>query len=299
MTFVTSIGELFFWQWTGSFGNLFSMRKLFFILFLLFVLMAGIGGVLFFAKDFIARVAFETAVSHLTGFECRVGSFKLDLARGIFDVEDFVILDPGRFEERIFADIPQIFLEIDLPLLLKKEKIHLSRLKLNIRELNIEKDRDGISNIALLKSVASSPKAAEPSPHPEKPGLPFYLDRLELTLRKVSYNDRSSLIQKKFSLDLRIRGEVFKGIRDAQSIIDLVLAKVFSIAQFENLGVVPAEMQKRFQDTMKTTLDLGGKLLTTTTNSLTERAGGAKEEITGLFGKLKSKLSVSESESSN
>lgn len=223
------------------------MRK--FLVFLLLLVLA-LGFLLFLSKDWIVRGIFESAVQTLTGFKTRIGALRLDLQKGVLTVEDLVLFNPESFEGRVFAEVPQIDLAIDLPGLLKREKIYIYDLRLVIEELHLEKNPAGISNVSLLKSVAKPGKGREASDEGvarQKPKLPFYVERLELTLRRVSFHDRSGVVPKKLAVDLRIERELFYGIGDPSSIIHLILMKLFKNTSFGNLGVNTAEIEKRLK----------------------------------------------------
>lgn len=257
-----------------------------------FLVVAG-GVVLFFGKDWIVKVALASSVKALTGFETTVGQLRLDPFQGTVHVEDLTLLNPHQFEKRIFADIREIHLSIDLPGLVKKQGVRIYELRLDLRELNVEKDPQGVSNVSLLTS-SGGPKKEAPPKEAEK--VPFYLDRLELTLRRVSYEDRSSVVPQKLSLDMGIEKEVFEGIDDPASIVNIIILKVISRSPLGNLGLDPSQMQNAIQGTVGTSLDIGGKVageaVDTTLTQAEETLGSvghtAKEKVSGLLAKFRS-----------
>jgi hypothetical protein len=269
------------------------MKKLFGFLFFLILLLAA---ALFVGKDWIAKVALASTVKALTGFETTVDTVRLDPFQGTVHVENLTLANPPQFEKRIFADIPEIHLSMDLPSLLKRERIRIYEMRLDIQELNIEKDPQGTSNVSLLTSSAPAKKAPSQEA-PEAPKIPFLLDRFELTLRQVSYSDRSSLVPQKLSLDMKIDKEVFEGINDPKSIVNVILLKVVSRSPFGSFGLDPAQMQDALKGTIGKALELGEGVVsgetvqttvTETKDTITEVGTVAKEKLTDLFGKLKS-----------
>lgn len=284
------------------------MRKLLTSFFLLLVIF---GVLLFLSKNLILRVAFESAVGALTGFDTKVRSFKLDLLKGAAHIEGLTLFNPDEFEQRIFADAPELYFQIDIPALLKKEKTHINELRIALRELNIEKDERGISNISLLTSLGKPKSKAAPSARSvsPQPKMPFQLDRLELTIRRVSYNDRSSMVPKKLSVDMRVERQVFEGITDPKSIVNIILMKVVTATPFGNLGIDSAELQNQLKSSVLTARQFGEKVFVETGSQIVGRTSivgkklygegketfgqvgeTAKEEFTSLFGKLRSKL---------
>lgn len=267
------------------------------------------AGSLFLVQKWVVKRAFVSAVEGLTGFKAEVDSLELDLIKGAVHIQHLMLLNPYEFKERIFADAPEIYLEIDLPRLLAGEKVHIRELRLVFREFNIEKSPRGVFNVSLLKGIKKTPASSQAEPGVKKPPMPFQLDRLELTLRRVRYHDRSGLVPKKFSADAKVDRQVFEGIRDAKSIIRVIIMKVISSTPFGNLGVNVVEIQQRVKSTVKTTRDLGEKVFVETGEELAQRGrragkiilvegretvdqvgADAKETITGLWGKVRPKL---------
>lgn len=244
------------------------MKKFLEWLFLLFLILVAI---VLYSKDWFIKATLESAVTTLTGFETEIRNLQFDLTQGIVHLKDLKIYNPEEFERRVFAHIPEIYIRADLPALLRKERVHFYDIRFDVREINVEKNEKGISNVALLSSIAKrKEEAMSPASQPtaEKAALPFYLERLELTLRKVNYLDRSSLIQNKVSVDLNIEDHIFTGIKDPKAIINLVIMRILYSTAFGNLGLDPVQMKT----TLTKTVDVGGELLKATTEEVVGKA---------------------------
>lgn len=285
------------------------MKKLL-IFFLLLILLSGF--VIAKVGDWIIQGIFSGMITRFTGFKTAANSLHLDFSRGTIHVQGLVLLNPELFQERIFADIPEIYLEMGLPALLKRERIYLKRLRLVIRELNIEKNKQGISNISLLlpakpKKEKSSPPFSSSEPQERKTALPFYLDQLELTLRQVSYYDQSKLVPAKVSLDMRIEREIFQGIENPASIVNLILLKVLTRSPLGNLGLDPSELSATLEKTVQKTLMAGEEFLKGQTTVIARKAGTAlnqveevtREQLSEILGRVKTRLGVSQKGSQN
>ena len=192
------------------------MKKIlsFFVL-LFFTALVGI----IFAKDLILKVAVEQAVTGTTGFKTHVDALHYQFPSTIH-MEGLAIDNPPGFTEKVFVRIPEIYASLVLPELLQNKGVHLPEVRLNIKEVHLEKNPQGISNVQLLTSVGAKggakKKTAPTTPRPtgeKKPGMPFLLERLELTLRNVTYQDRAGMIGavpvNKLSMDLRVEKQVF------------------------------------------------------------------------------------------
>lgn len=331
------------------------MKK--FLIAVLLLLLAA-GGAVYVARETLLRRGLETAVTQLTGFKTTVDHIRLDLYPTVVHLQNLKIYNPKAFKKEIFADIPEIYIEPDLAAILKKESLHIREIRFAVQEINVVKDEKGVSNIQMLSSVGQSAggdKAkAKPQPAPkQEPALPFKLDRFELTLRKVSFEDHSEalsgkmvpktvsaginrgMIYKKVSVDLNVDRQIFENITDPKAIVNVVLMKILYGTTFGNLlGLDPSALAKDLTNTVSASADelkqtatevlkltenmmkdtvgtakgilneatqtvnvnqLGettGQLADKTETAVKETLGQAKQELTGLFGKFKSKLNT-------
>ncbi len=277
----------------------------------LILLIVGTSALVFVAKDWILKQAFVSAVKTLTGFDTEIRRLRLDLVNGIVHLEGLRLINPAEmgFVGKIFGDAPEIYLEMDLAALLKKERVHFRELRLDVSQLNIEKNRHGVSNISLLNPVQRS-EIKEEVTLPEKK-MPFQLDRFELTLRRVSYNDRSGIVPKKLAVDMHVDKQVFEGITDAKSIVQIIVMKVISASPLANLGVNVADLQNQLKDKVRTarevgkkiyreakvdvvaakTTEVGKQVLGEGKETLGQVGGAAKNRLTSLWGKAREKVS--------
>ena len=262
----------------------------------------GFGLLLYVFNDWIARQVFQLALSRLTGFETKIGQFEFDLGKGKVNVQDMVIYNPAGFHKEVFTRIPEFSLAINLPAVITQGKVHVREAKLYIQELNIEKKGEGVSNLKFLSSVAKKkPKeiqkreTAPPATFRKPAYSPFRLDRLELTVRNLSYYDYSWRIPRKVDADLRIEKEVFEGIQDPRSIIYIILVRVIRsgalinvpASALENLGLDPI----RIESTLISTMTKGREFLQLSPAQL---ARGAEAVLKETLGNTKGFLSRSE-----
>ena len=276
----------------------------------LVLLIFAVSAFFFIAKDWLVKKAFASAVQTLTGFETRIQGLRLDPFNGVIHLRGLILYNPlaDGFKQKVFGDAPEIYLDIDLPALLKSEKVHFRELRLNISQLNVEKNARGVSNVSLLNPVRNTRPQKSPTPGKK---MPFQLDRFELTLRRISYDDHSGIIPKKLAVDMHVNKQVFEGITDAKSIVQIIVMKVVSASPLANLGVNAAEIQRQLKDKVQTarelgaviykeakvevlatkTTEVGKKFLGEGTQTLGQVGGAAKTEIAGLWGKVKSKVS--------
>lgn len=262
------------------------------LLILLLLTGAALGVVTFVFRNALLGAAMEQAVWRLTGFRADVAKLNYTLPSTI-EIQGLTIANPEGFRERILTRIPEIYVSLDLPALLKKERIHLPEVRLNLEEVHIEKNAEGMTNVALLSSVGgAADKGAKPRAKPvsgAKPAMPFRLDRFELTLREVSFRDHSSLAPgssklkvarnvvggklrpRKISVDLNVRKEVFTDIEDPKVLVNLVVLKIVYGTTFGKLmGLNP---EKLFKETFQGSLASGERLAEQAAGWMTQAAG--------------------------
>lgn len=264
------------------------------------------------AKDMILKAALEQSVTILTGFKTTVQSLQYSLPSTL-QIKGLEIRNPSGFKEEVFVNMPEIYASLSLQELLQDKKIHLSEVRLNLQEVHIEKNPQGVSNVELLSSVGGKFGAAkQPVPVTQPSGkqerMSFQLDRLELTIRTVSYEDRSGLVGrapipgKKVAVDLNVQREVFLNITDSKALVNLILVKIFNSATLgrildidprELLGDNAAKILSSGQQVIaqqaagtRKAEALVGSSVGGAKDVLGSTAGTAKEQVSGLFKKL-------------
>ena len=122
-------------------------------------------------RQIIARKVVETVFAQTTGFPIEIGSVQVSLWHSRFAANDIGLFNPPEFGERLFADIPQLYVEYQLATLLRgRGRPHLARADLYIRQLVIVTDADGHSNIQQLRGAPS----------------PFQIDTLNLRIGSIT-----------------------------------------------------------------------------------------------------------------
>ena len=261
------------------------------IIVLVLLILIGAWAVVVLTKDWILKTAVEIAIQKTTGFPTHVERLQFDLPSTL-RIEGLEIRNPAGFQEQILARVPEIYVSLELGELLRHERTHLTEVRLNIQEVNIEKNEQGISNIELLKSVGGTQKKAPvrkmEKPAQKKSGMPFLLERLELTIHDVSFKDHSGLvgaapIPKGISVDLNIDKEVFGNIQDPATLTNLILVKILQGATFGRLLNLSPE--RLLGEDVNQILNSGRELLAGSAGLVTNELGQVTTQARGLMGK--------------
>lgn len=149
-----------------------------------------IGGVaaallLFAAKGWIAQVAVSAGVRTVTGLRLEIRRMQVGVFRSRVEAEGIKLHNPSGFPDPVMADLPELYVDYDLPALLAGET-HLRELRVNLKEFTVVKDRQGRLNLDSLKAVREAKEKKKETP----PGL-FQIDLLDLAVGKVVYKDYS------------------------------------------------------------------------------------------------------------
>jgi len=161
-------------------------------------------------RQIIARKVVETVFAQTTGFPIEIGAVQVSLWHNRFAANDIGLFNPPAFGERLFADIPQLYVDYRLGSLLRgRGPPHLTRADLYIRQLVIVTDSDGYSNIQQLRG--------EPSP--------FQIDTLNLRIGSITTKDHRASQLKEQTRDLNI-AVTFRNVTERTDINRLIRSAV-------------------------------------------------------------------------
>ncbi|NQU10491.1 AsmA family protein [bacterium] len=203
------------------------------------VVLLALVVVLYLARNFIARKSVEVAVSQITGFPLEIGSVSVGLFQSTLDVREIKLSNPPEFEEPQFVHLPQVSVDYRLGSMIARSP-HINDLTLDIATVVIVKNKDGVSNVSQLKSVAASAGgdeagSAQPPAEPE-PKTPYRVDQLHLKIGTLVIKDYSQGKPSERTIPLNIDA-TYKNITDSTDIPRLVLVTMMSKVALPDIGV--------------------------------------------------------------
>src|ERR1700722_1609693 len=110
--------------------------------------------VLFLSLNFIARISVEYGAKKITGFPLKIGSVDVRLFSSKLDVRDLTLMNPPEYQEKMFVDMPELYIDYRLRSMLSGAP-HINDMLINIKQLVIVKTAKGDSNAMKLKGVVS------------------------------------------------------------------------------------------------------------------------------------------------
>jgi hypothetical protein len=282
------------------------------IVFLVLGLIVAGSILVFLEKGFIVKIGMEQAVTRLTGFKTQIRTLKYDLPSTI-RIQGLEILNPPEFEAKVFAKVPEVYISFFAGEFLLGKGVHFREIRLHVQEVYIEKNPKGVSNVDLLNLAGVGP---------EQMWLlakrtPFLVDRLELTLRNVSYEDYSGVTAMsgssyRYSADLNVENRVYLKIDNPQILLNLVLFEILRYATFQKLlDLGPGKLLSGAFNAGQAFAEQGANAFTRQAGNMAGQAGdlvnraeipqkagsafqssvrGTKSVLGGFWGKLKSFL---------
>ena len=200
------------------------------------------------AKDQLARSAVTVGATSVVGAPVHIDAFSFGIFTQAVNIKGFKLYNPKDFPKEVLLDIPTINVAYDLGALLRK-KLHLSSVRIDLKEIGIVKNKEGKLNVDSLKVVE---KASETQGKKPAEQMPMQIDELILSIGRVVYSDYTVGAQPLVQVyDIDIKDKTYKNITSAQQLATLILseplkktaikgAKVYAAASVLGVGFLPA-----------------------------------------------------------
>lgn len=201
-------------------------------------------------KDQIIKSVVVVVASQVTGADIRIQEFSLGLLSQTVKISGLKMYNPKGFPAGILVDIPAIFVDYDLGALLKK-KIHLRNVVLELKELGVEKNKDGKLNVDSLK-VSKQEESGKKSE-----AMPLQIDRMKLGIGKLVMKDYTVGKEPAIQVyDINIHKN-YERITSAQQLAALILtepmkaagirgAAIYGVAALTGVAILPVGIAATF-----------------------------------------------------
>ena len=219
--------------------------------------------VIFLARNFIARVSVEYGAKKITGFPLKIGSVDVGLFSSKVDVRNLTLMNPPEFQEKMFVDMPELYIDYRLGSMLSGAP-HFNDMLINIKQLVVAKTDKGDSNAMKLKGVVFSGKSSSK----------YTIDKLRIHIGTVTLKDYSHPKPTEHNTPLDI-DVTYANITDSTDITRLILLTVMSQVKLPDIGIKPDDLKKG---------------LSSVTNQVGQVLKGVTEQTKGLFDNLKKAL---------
>lgn len=255
---------------------------------LFFVACLSLGILIYAYRDFILKTVLEFVITEATGFRTEVDTLQHEWP-AIFTLRGVKMDNPGGYTRRVFARAPYFYIDLDLRDIVERRSFHIRHWRLIISELHLEKNRAGITNGALLKSIKKLGGGGGGEGGGK--GLAFLMDRLEVKIQRITYQDRTGVLPKKFTAGLYLPAHIYENVTDFKRMVDRITDKVLQLAGPSKIVklspfVLEGSLKKAAVTAKETTAAVTtapGKVVKTT-------AHGAKEKFTEVTEMTKEQL---------
>lgn len=187
-----------------------------------------------FVKDIMVKIAVETGVRMVTGLRLSTKSFRVGIIKTVVDIKGLRLYNPVGFEDRVMVDMPEVYVDYDLPAILGG-KIHLRELRIHLKEFLVVKNNKGQLNLDSLKVARGPAKGGAPS-EAGAGGVPkIQIDKLRLKIGKAVYKDYSAGAApsvREFNVNI---DEQYTDITDPYMLVSLIAFKAISNTTISSL----------------------------------------------------------------
>jgi hypothetical protein len=176
------------------------MVRFFIRWFIRFGLLAMVAlAILWVARNTIGKAVLVGKLERATGLEAQVEAVRVDMSRWRIQAQGIKLFNTREFGGDLFMDIPFVQAELR-PLPLARRQLDFQLLEFHLHELNIVKNREGITNLQRLKAMDRSSS------------FKFVgVNALHLSLHRVRIHDLADP-SKRTEFDLGVRNVVYQNV---------------------------------------------------------------------------------------
>lgn len=202
-------------------------------------------------KDQIIKSVITVAATQVLGSPVHINGFSLGIFKQSVKISGFKIYNPKGFPRGILVDLPKINVVYDLRALLK-QKLHLSFVEIELKEMGLVKNSNGQLNVDSLEVVKRGKnQQAKPSKQ-----IPMQLDVVKLGIGRIVLKDYSAGGEVIKVYDMNINKN-YKNITSAQQLAGLILAeamrsagiegaKIYGVTMLAGVAVLPVAVAAKF-----------------------------------------------------
>lgn len=189
------------------------MKKLLLLLIIIIILIT----VFMAFKNYIAQTAIINGVKSATGLDITVQGVSLNISKSYLSINDLKVLSSKEFNSEVMAYFSDIYINFSLSELFSN-KVHIFKLRLNIEELSIIKNKENKVNVKMLSSVLPQVNGNQ---------MKLEIESLNLIIGRILFKDDFSAkpVINEFNINTH---DYYKNIQSTKILIDLVLLKALS-----------------------------------------------------------------------
>ncbi|MFC1808717.1 hypothetical protein ACFL3D_01160 [Candidatus Omnitrophota bacterium] len=236
------------------------MRRFFIRLLLIITL---IGLVLHFTGRALIKQAIISYFFATTGFKVAIEEVWIDLKNDTIVLEDFIVINPSGFTERVFCDLERLKIQFDYRRFFSSETprdIIFPEIQFHAQRFVVEKRIDGVTNLSLLKGL----KPIKSKLSPTKKRREFLIARFELSIRQIGYIDHTKETGKYQVFNINVENKVFKNINKPGLLRKIMVMEVIKRTTLDkiSLGIDTDKISKDLASLLDNEITFGSDTIT-------------------------------------
>ncbi len=171
----------------------------------------------FMLKDFIFSWGVGKALSKVLGTRVEIGSASLGIISGSAKIKNIRVYQPQGFGGGLLLDAPLIQGSVK-PLSIIAGEPHIRKLIIDIRDVQVVRDKNGVLNVDKLKVAKVEKEDKKPDVK-----VKWRIDSLDLSIYRVVSKDLSGQRPSIEAHELNIKNAHFENIQSAEALVSIIL----------------------------------------------------------------------------
>lgn len=208
------------------------------IIFILGIISLGIiillSVTLFGAKHIRIKELVEYEIEQNLGINVTIKEVTFSPLLAQIGLKGVIIHNPDGFVEDELAYLESLHFAFDPIEVLTRKKPNIYLTTLDLKRLNIIKNKEGKINLKELIPVSNSVVKPDETP--------FYFDVVVLSIGQVKYTDYSAAKKKEHKYSIGIKDAAFVGLRDENAVVKMIVYKAIKntdVGRMINMTFVP------------------------------------------------------------
>ena len=195
--------------------------------YLILIIILCVFLVLIIGKNMVIKHVLAGGVKTLTGLKMHIDKTDMGVFSTKIALEGLTLYNPKDFPDKVMIEMPELYVDYDLGAMFKKN-VHLSELRINLKEFVVVRNKDGLLNLDSLKVVKETKQeSAQPDKKVKKakPDGSFQIDVMSLKIDKVIFKDYSVGDKPKITEYPVNINEKFTNINDPKKVANVIIVK--------------------------------------------------------------------------
>ena len=195
--------------------------------YLILIIILCVFLVLIIGKNMVIKHVLAGGVKTLTGLKMHIDKTDVGVFSTKIALEGLTLYNPKDFPDKVMIEMPELYVDYDLGAMFKKN-VHLSELRINLKEFVVVRNKDGSLNLDSLKVVKETKQeSAQPDKKVKKakPDGSFQIDVMSLKIDKVIFKDYSVGDKPKITEYPVNINEKFTNINDPKKVANVIIVK--------------------------------------------------------------------------